>query len=635
MTELLPLGKPQWTGTLRIPGLKAPDGLTTPRERRQWLHQRTDAELGQLLSELMERLRGMDRGELTHLATWLRAPFAEVMASPFGLRACAFGAQVGAMVVQHELRTLLPWAPDLVGDDATLDEDHGHWTRGSLHAGRYQSFQLDGAFATFVPDHSARWTPHELLHRAVGYAWRADMSRWEAYQCARLAELLPVVHWYGPDLVSRLDETQFDRDEDARMPRASLERTRWLDKDATVAQAHLAATLTHLRTGITRFEEELAACTAERTGGLPVGVTHGLLDSRADATAYITGHHGRLRAERIAELLDTGGLTTAYPTAAALSDAVERTFDTLLFGEIALDPTPICAAAHGRLLWEVTHRAVHCSTWSPSALLPDLQTAWQAAASGDPTPAADTLSQLVDNLPAHLRDDIACVGIPVSGLGADDGMDMAQLEAGLESAVPGTYAWLNEEGTLPDLVGALAEHPSRGPLVQRLAELLGDPVQKGPGQKGPVQSDPIARGLLAFETRVLGATRRDDTAERLAQDITALPTDGNLLPSAAFSSLQLNFDAGELAFSLTNGGGWDGAMRPSQWLIGETGGGVAAIACPPALAQWWRTLPAAADEAVQSLVGLADDDQLGDLDALEWLSELSAANAVAWLPAVS
>lgn len=618
MSHPLPLGRP--ARSLTLPGLTPPTTLATPAARRAWLRALPDDALLHALTRWMETLANVPRADVESLAAWVRAPLGEVMASPFGLRACALGAKVGGLVVHHELRTLLPWPDDLVGDVATLDINHGEWQRGGLHAGRYQSFQLDGAFATYHPDHSARWTPHELLHRAVGYGWRAGMSRWETYQCARLAELLPVVHWYGPDLLSRLDENEFTQDSDALTPSAPLARARWLHASPDVRHEHLAQTMRYLREGIDRFDAEFAACSRELEEGRAVSVPHGLLDSKADATAYVAGHHPRLTAERLTCLLNTGGPAPHARGARSLADQVERCFDALLFGSIEVDADELSARAHGRLLWDLAHRAVHLSDWDPSAFVPALTAAWAAASEGDPTPAVATMAAVLDDLPAYISSEVSCVGLIIGGLPGGDGVDRDQLTRGIESAAPATLAWLQENDHLEQTIDALIKKRQRGPLIVRLADAT--------------PADPVGDSLLAFETALVGATRRDDVAERLAEPITAPLRDGYLRPSVAFTELSLPIDAAELAHAMVTGSPRPDVEEACAWLVGETGAGVAVISTPPGLLEWWRALPLPAVDAMAALRRAEDRDALGGLDAVTWLTELSGASAIAWLPSI-
>ncbi len=706
----VPLGPPP--APLTLPGLTPPASCVTPAMRRRWLAERTPAQVRALLQPWLTQLRAVDPAPLARLAAWLRAPEGEVVASPFGLRACALGAAVGALVVRHELRTLVPWADDLRGEDGALDVDHGSWARGVLHAGRYQSFQLDGAFATFNPNHSARWTPHELLHRAVGFGWASGPSRWEVYQWARLAELLPVVHWFGTDLVARLRERGFDTTRDATAPHAHRAEAVWLGADEAAAAAHVDATATWLLSSVAHFDAELRASAAEAASGTPVAAEPAPpppddaasseadawrraldpvrgLNSHSDAVAYVSGHFGRLSSARVDALLSACAPRPVATTTTGLLSRVEATFDALLFGPLTVNPALVHARAHGRLLYDVAHRVVHAERRWPAAApsTEDLGAACAAAWEGDCAPAQETLLALWRRLPDGVREEAFAVGMPLcappapasdardaadAADGADAGgapgpaahaltsgspagerggepqalalmgappvgLDVQQLAAGVQSATPGLWAWLDAHGRTGALVSALVSTPSRGPLVSRLASALRR--ARDESTPWPHGGDEVAEALLTFETAVLAATVRDDVAERLSAtttaplgpDLEAVLAGGRLLASAAFARLELPFDAAELAWALVEGEAWPPLDDPGVWLVGNRAGDVVVVRLSPQMDRLWRALPCPAEDAASLLVARAGEpDELGPG---EWFAELLDASAVAWLPA--
>jgi hypothetical protein len=139
------------------------------------------------------------------------------------------------------------------------DPDHGVWDRGALRSGKYQGFLADEPFAIYDPSHVSKWGPHELLHRAAAFFFRAGATRWEHYLGARLNELVPVVAWYGAEQAMRLDEGAFDRAAAGRAPSAGRDDARWLSEDesALMGRARRAAPI--FREGLAHFERELAA----------------------------------------------------------------------------------------------------------------------------------------------------------------------------------------------------------------------------------------------------------------------------------------------------------------------------------------------------------------------------------------
>src|SRR5690606_9174290 len=123
--------------------------------------------------------------------------------------------------------------------------------------------QREAAYATYDPNHRLKWRSHELLHRRVGFFWRPDLTRFEAYLGARLSELLPVVHWYGFDEIHRPHCAQH-QDEVLRQQMCSAciaeQRPVWthavLPVDEDRARARATECLDHLRCELQAVVEE-------------------------------------------------------------------------------------------------------------------------------------------------------------------------------------------------------------------------------------------------------------------------------------------------------------------------------------------------------------------------------------------
>lgn len=310
----------------------------------------------------LERLRALDPAPIAARA---RLPLGEVVASPFGLRAIALAARVGATTVDRETRALLDW--QVAG--AVADPGHGAWEAGRLHVGKYQAFLQDAPFATYDPAHVAKWGPHELMHRAVGFFWRPAMSRFEHYVGARLNELLPVALWYGPDQLLRLREEGFERASAAR--EAPLADARWRTE---TDDDHLRRTLRWLRHGFDHVATELDAIDRERASGrllpTPRRVGGATLDASSDALAYVVAHHERVTSDAVAAVLE--GVSAAVGSLDAYRAHVEAQWEALLFGELTIDPDAADEARAARVAWDQGLRAALAGEGAdPDAIVAD------------------------------------------------------------------------------------------------------------------------------------------------------------------------------------------------------------------------------------------------------------------------
>lgn len=320
---------------IHIPGLDPIDGGW-----RAFAALEPDAQL-ERIRPWLERLRA---AQPEPVATHARLPLGEVVASPFGMRAVALAVQVGATTVDRETRALLDW--QVAG--AVADPAHGVWESGRLHVGKYQAFLQDAPFATYDPAHVAKWGPHELMHRAAGFFWRPDMSRFEHYLGARLNELLPVALWYGPDQLLRLREDGFERASARR--EALVSEARWRER---TDEDHLRRTLRWLRRGFDHVATELDAIDREQRSGRCIPTPHHVggatLDASSDALAYVVAHHERLESDAVAEVLSEVG---AFDSVEGYRAHVEAQWEALLFGDMTLDASAIDEARAHRVAWD-------------------------------------------------------------------------------------------------------------------------------------------------------------------------------------------------------------------------------------------------------------------------------------------
>jgi len=292
------------------------------------------------------------RARRSELARWARLadlPEGEVVASPFGARMIALGLEAGATGVQHELRPLLAWDRSLLPDDAVSDPLHGVWHRGALRTGKYQEFCQEEPFCTYHPEHSAKWAPHEHLHRAVGFFHAPGASGFERYLGARLNELLPVATWYGLEHALRLEhDGAFDREREGREPGATTERARWLRESERALRSRARAAAPLVRWTLERARAELDAIDRELASGSIVASSDAgresfagvRLDASSDALAYLHAHQARLESPSVSRVL-VALAAQRHEDVRSLRTQVERSLDALLFSPLRLAPRTI------------------------------------------------------------------------------------------------------------------------------------------------------------------------------------------------------------------------------------------------------------------------------------------------------
>lgn len=534
--------------TLRVPGIpRAAGGLSA-------LAALDDDALTDRLVEWLLMLRECDFAALAALAS---LPVGEVMASPFGLRAVALGVEVGATSAHREHRALVPWP------FGVADPDHGVWERGVLHVGKYQSFQAEAPFAIFDPAHVAKWGPHELLHRAVGFFFRADMSRFELYLGARLNELLPVALWYGHDQLARLDEDGFERRRTPR--RVEAADARWVHEGPDVLRRRVRRTLRWLRAGWRHVAEELAVIDREIATGRRIASPRELpdarLDAASDATAYVVGHWARLREAATAAVLDR---VPHAESVTALRAAVEQVHERLCFGEIELDLDAIEARRRARMTWDWLLRAALVDPAATSALLEsglpfEEHEAWRGAV--EESLGAGAALVLADGL---------------------EGVALEQLWEGVASVAPVAASRLEAEA----LVDFATEPPSRGPLGGRLEAHL---RERGAWLAELVRLEVLVAAPAA-ETAVPHLC--DDDGDHVVRN------DAFVLFEAPIDVVAVH--AGEVA---------EPPPRPGSWLVGRAGDEIVVLAIDASVRALWlalgdRALPTAEALSVLGPEGL-------------------------------
>ncbi len=593
----------------RLRGAAVP-GCDSPQARRAWLRSCDAAQLGEWLLSNLAGYREMAHKHGASLAAFLGAPHGEVVASPFGFRACAMGAAAGAAVVHHELRPAWRWDPRLLPDDGAADPDHGQWLQGALHVGRFEGFCQDLPLATFNPNHSARWTSHELLHRVCGFAWRPGLSRWFLYHAARLGEIVPVAHWYGTDLVLRLDEDGFDRARDVQSPSADVAKARWLVADDSELRPRIGAAVAALREAARWVDAELAAIASERQTGQTVSVADPLLDSVSDAIAYTAGHHRRLADPAVARALQAGAVAGVhrFEHLCDYTAHVEDVFDRLVFGDIEVVGALADARRAGRLLWDLVQRAMHCDPLTGEEVLGErleaICTVTAKASSGDGGAALAMVPEVADMLQDAALQEVMPIGL-AEQIDPLPRSERVQLAAGIAAVAPGlVQCQVEAEGSAQRFVDTMQDQHlfARAPLVQRLVDAT-------------AQDWPALHVEALLARAICGATERDDQTERLAMATERWPQD------LAGCSVRRN-----PAFKPV--------PAPASVLVGRYFEAVSVLPWLSFIEALWSLLAsgsASAARCLQTLDEGLDDVELAEgwpTTARQWLVELANAGAI-------
>lgn len=579
----------------------------SPASRRAALNRLSDEALAERLVMLALGLREADAKSIAGAAS---LPLGEAVASPFALRAVALGVEAGASAAHLELRARPDWPSSLGVAPEVADPDHGVWDRGVLKSGKYQGFLTDEALAIYDPSHVSKWGPHELMHRAASFFFRAGASRWEHYLGARLNELVPVVLWYGPEQAMRLDEREFDRAAAGRSPSAHVEDARWLVEDEPTLRRRAVLAAPILRSGVAHFERELAAIDEELARGRRVRAPHPFLDASSDATAYVVGHFDRLASEPVSLVLE-GALPDALVSRdiGAYRDFIERLFDRLLFEPLALDLGLAASRRSARGLWDLLHRTAHLGEGVEHELEPlidEARGAIERAHAGEPLALDAWRAKVSERLVEEDAELVLADGA--------HGVALAQLGEGLASIVPCTWALMGEDATELARSSALWD---RAPLSLRAARWL--------------EGQPALCDMARLEHAIASA-RSDDQIERLCAPATEASPEGLLLSSRAFERHRFEHDVVEVHAAFSAGEPIaPPRLSPGAWLIGAYLDEVAVLPCPDALAALWERLDEARDAAaiIEEL-----DRTLGELpegwpeDGEAWVRELLSAGAL-------
>ena len=586
-----------------------------------------DTSLAEALTDLSLALRGGGAERYVSLAAAANLPLAEVVASPFAIRAVAMAVAVGSSTAHHELRVAVPWPDRFATQDAVATDAHGYWDAGTLQAGKYRGFTQDEPFAVFNPNHMSKWGPHELMHRACGFVWRRDLTRWEAYLGARLNELLPVVLWYGLDEVARLNRDGFDRDFEAKNREARLEDCLWLTETDDALRVRIERGVKHFREGVAHFDRELTAIDAELEIGRPVRAPHPFLDSSSDAIAYVVGHLARLRDPMVTAMMETVLVEGRDFTGSVLAyrEEILDTFERLVGAPIELNDDLTHARRCGRHVWDLAHRAAHHERARVARLEPAFSLAGEVLTecwNGDTSRYVEAIDGLIRGLPSSAARTATATG---HGDREDSGSDATrdQVLEGLSSVAPAVAAQPSSGALIEDLIVS-RELWSRRPLADRV-----DPMISQAGSE-------IAE-LWRFERAIVESTVRDDLVERIGCPVEELPEDlssGRVHASSAFTLFRFDGDPVRAHAAWQEGEQSAPSVGATAWLIGNVLGAVSVVPAPPAVADAWEAIRGGATDTTDVVRALDRVEPEEGLPASgsEWFDELVAAGAIAWVP---
>ncbi len=429
-------------------------------------------------------------------------PAGELARSPAAHRVAELAAQSGLFLFHYEHRAHLElpeaWVPAGQPELASPPT----WDGGVLPERKYQSFRHDLPLGGYHPGHRAKWSTHELCHGLVGFAWKPDASPLFLATAGRLAELLPVVLWYG------LDEAFLRRCPDHRGRGALFRELCPRCEALAAATAEDPDAERHLEMARAFLDGELAAIARTRREGRPVAWHHATLNLCSDGLAYAAAHGSRLCSPEFARYIEAFGVAGAawHTSLDELEERVVAVARAICGAD--LDPH-VPTPEHGRWLWTLQDLGwrliqIRAQTEGDAAtqldrIIADLADAVPEAherGAAAVVQAHQAYTELFDSWFVPSPTDVFAVGYPLpDGLGSS----VSQLEAGIRSAMPLTTAVL--ESDLGTYSAWLAQHDdwARRPLAERFASMLDGPVgalaQLEAAVGAPVTRDPHAVSL--------------------------------------------------------------------------------------------------------------------------------------------
>lgn len=592
---------------ITLPGL--------PFASRDALSALDDHALSSSLTDWMLALRPVAREHGAAIAAMAGLPEGEVVASAAAFRAVCLALRQGATTVHHEARAPIAWEASQQGGIEVENQLHGVWDAGVLHIGKYQSFKQDEPFATFNPNHVAKWAPHELLHRACGFFWAEGMSRFDLYTTSRINETLPVALWYGWDECCRLQSVAFDTDKIDKSREAYVHEAAWLTEAEEQLRQRVRATLRNFRWGLDHAAHEFALVRQERAERRRIEGREMHLEPSSDARAYVVGHYARLteRSHGIlfGQLLEPG--RDYFNEVAGYVDHLETVGDALLCGPLELDEANFRREQARRHVWDLASRAASLGWGAFRGLLPALR-----AAFADPSKSTAALEVAIGAVDQRLL----ATGAPAQG-------PTETFLEGLESLSPPVSVWCRGAGA--DVLATAWRQGaflSREPLKTRLRTWL-------------TRDQAIPESLRerhALEVVIATIEKRDDDVEHLCETVAESP-ESRLVGSSAFRCLLLPWTL-LLARAEDDGAEIElPTMPPEEYgglLVGSVRGEVAILPVPKLVVSLWEKSRREAVSAVEASAQLqewldAHDDGSWPESGEIWLEELAGAGLFGFL----
>lgn len=475
------------------------------------------------------------------------APAVDFTVTLLSLRAGMLGAKTGRTLFHHELRRRLPMAPEGWPEIEVWENNDAlipFWADGVLQEPKYFSFFQDAPFAAFNPNYRRKWRAHEMLHGAVGWFWRGDMTRFEFYLASRINELLPVVHWYAFDEAfrPRCDEhfetvlaREFCQDcEDAA-------RHYWLDPEPDRVDAATA----HIARGLEHLNEELEIITREYETLEAISSPRGHIDGSSDAIGYMKGHWNRCTAWSFGAWVEGFHRKTDYFT--DIPSMLENTLSTtreLLSGEISYDESEVATMRALRHVQDVAYRCLlrieadETETYE-HAIDPHLHRladlSWDLArgeaTAGEVSPCFDSLRETLE--------DLTDFHVMARGFDPAEPSSLELLREGVATALPQTVeATENLEYRISAFVETTAFYQN-GKLGERFAKWL--------------QSEGDEAAIVASFEAWIAAEPREDSEYELFAHKPPTPEDlktGKLRLNSTYREMDLAEHEASLLFEL-------------------------------------------------------------------------------------
>jgi len=461
-------------------------------------------------------------------------PERDLERTPVSRRIGALAAQSGLFLshFEHRIHLSLPehWLPEGRSD---LGQPAA-WRGGAMVEGKYHHFRHDSMVGSFHPGHRAAWTPHELCHRLVGWAWRPDATPLFHALAARLGEVVPTAAWYFFDEAHlRRCAAHLGRGPIFGVHCVACERAAeagpWLEDPTAERRA---------AEGRAFVARELDAIRASLRSGRCEPHAWATIDLASDGLTYAAANVDRLASREMHEFAALFGHARqgCFDTLDALAERVLQVMDALVEGRTL---APWAADAHvwaaQDVAWRLLVVRAECDD-EPADAIADIVT--RLASGGGVAEAYAAYCALFDAFILPEPADLFALGYSVDGV---PGRSVRQVREGLSQVVPNTRLLLEDE--LDEVVGDFieADTPTRAPLARRFARWLRE-VRPGPVADLALYEAILAHpGVPDAEALALGHAFPTDTRRRLAQGFEVVRFECDVVALA--SALESNDDA--------------------------------------------------------------------------------------------